>query len=148
MCESQPLYRLQDFSIGHEQVLLTPPCLMDFFLHWCIIHGTPRVNPVCLLSMVTSHLTVTIVKHHLVYPMLGLFPGSFVWVYRLAWCNIPFLPQLRKGLIPTPFAKWLQLHIPSSYSNCKRNLDNLVTFATHHYELLLLLFFENHHFEL
>ena len=48
-CESQPLYGFQDFSMGHEQVLLTPPCLMDFFLHWSIIHGTPCVKPVCLL---------------------------------------------------------------------------------------------------
>ena len=48
-CESLLLCGLQDLSMGHEQVLLTPPCLMDFFLHWCIIHGTPCVKPVCLL---------------------------------------------------------------------------------------------------
>ena len=32
-CESLPLYGLQDLFVGHEQVLLAPPCLMDLFLH-------------------------------------------------------------------------------------------------------------------
>jgi len=32
-CESLPLCGLQDFSLGHKQVLLAPPYLMGFFLH-------------------------------------------------------------------------------------------------------------------
>ena len=38
---------LQDLSMGYEQVLLTSPYLVGFFLHWCIIHGLPRINPAC-----------------------------------------------------------------------------------------------------
>ena len=51
-CESLPLCGLQDLFVGHEQILLTPPCLMGFSLHQCIIQGflvrhpwEPRVNP-------------------------------------------------------------------------------------------------------
>ena len=40
-----------------------------------------------------------------------------------------------KGTRPTPFAKGLQVHTPCSYSNYKRNLDNLTTLAPHHYRL-------------
>ena len=29
-CESLPLCGLQDLFVGHEQILLTPPCLMGF----------------------------------------------------------------------------------------------------------------------
>ena len=59
---SLPLCGLQDLSMGHEQVLLTPPCLMGFSLHQCIIHGSlvrhpwePRVNPAST-SMGTPHV--------------------------------------------------------------------------------------------
>ena len=31
MCDSLPLCGLQDFFVGHEQVLLTPFCLWAFF---------------------------------------------------------------------------------------------------------------------
>ena len=33
MCEFLSLYGLQDLSVNHEQIILTPPYLMGFFLH-------------------------------------------------------------------------------------------------------------------
>ena len=64
MCESLLLYGLQDLFVGHEQVLLTSPCLMGFSLHQHVIHGSrvrhpkePRVNP-ARTSMGTSYVHV------------------------------------------------------------------------------------------
>ena len=46
-CESQPLCGLQDFSMCHEQIILTPPSLMDFFLHCASFMG-PHVSTLCV----------------------------------------------------------------------------------------------------
>ena len=44
-CEFLPFCGLQDLFVGHEQVLLTPPCLMGFSLHQRIIHGSRVCHP-------------------------------------------------------------------------------------------------------
>ena len=82
---SLPLYGLQDLFVGHEQVPLTSPYLMDFSLHQRVIHGSlvchswePRVNP-ARTSMGTPHVHVhgtshhTIIQHHQQYSFVGPF---------------------------------------------------------------------------
>ena len=78
---SLPLYGLQDLFVGHEQVLLTSPCLMGFALHQRVIHGSlirhpwePRVNPACQCPWETriTPLFSTISNIHL----LGFFFSS------------------------------------------------------------------------
>ena len=71
-CESLSLCGLQDLFVGHEQILLTPPCLMGFSLHQCIIHGSlvrhpwePHVN-LARTSIGTPHVHVykNLAPHH------------------------------------------------------------------------------------
>ena len=87
-CESLPFCGLQDLSIGHEQVLLTPLCLMGFSLHQCIIHGSlvhhlweSRVNPT-YTSMGTPHIHVhgNLTPHHYLAPL----------VIFLCWASFSF----------------------------------------------------------
>ena len=87
-CESLPLRDLQDLYVGHEQVLLTPLCLMGFSLHQCIIHGSlvrhlwePRVNPTCT-SIGTPHVHVhgNLTPHHYLAPL----------VIFLCWASFSF----------------------------------------------------------
>ena len=118
---------LQDLFMGHEQVLLASPCLMGLSLHWCIIHGLPRVNLARLLSfMEISHLIICLAPLTIIL---------LCWAFSKIICVgfMTFLVQYTvpapttKGTRPTPFAKGLQVHTPYSHSNCKRNLDNLAT---------------------
>ena len=76
-CESLPLCGFQDLFVGHEQVLLTPPCLMGFSLHQRVIHGSrirhpwePRVNP-ARTSMGTPYVHVhgNLAPHHYLAPL-------------------------------------------------------------------------------
>ena len=77
MCESLPLCGLQDLSVGHEQVLLTPPFLMDLSLNQRVIRGPLidhpwelRVNP-AHTSMETPHDHVhgNLASHHYLAPL-------------------------------------------------------------------------------
>ena len=74
---SLPLYGLQDLSVGHEQVLLTPHCLMGFSLYQLVIHGSlvchpwePHVNP-ARTSIGTPHVHVhrSLASHHYLAPL-------------------------------------------------------------------------------
>ena len=82
---SLPLYGLQELSVGHEQVLLTPPYRMGFSLHQHVIHGSlirhpwePCVNP-ARKSMGTPHVHVhgNLTLHHYFTP-LAIF---ICWVF-------------------------------------------------------------------
>ena len=84
-CESLLLCGFQDLFVGHEQVLLTPPCLIGFSLHQCIIHRSlvrhpwePCVNPT-RTSMGTPHVYVhgNLAPHHYLAP-LAIF---ICWVF-------------------------------------------------------------------
>ena len=84
---SLPLYGLQELSVDHEQVQLTPPCLMGFSLHQRVTHGSlirhpwePRVNP-ARTSMGTPHVYAhahgNLAPHHYLAP-LAIF---LYWVF-------------------------------------------------------------------
>ena len=92
-CESLLLCGLQDLSMGHEQVLLTPPCLMGFSLHQYIIHESlvhhpwePRVNP-ARTSMGTPHVHVhgNLASHHYFAP-LAIF---ICWAFFFSFSSSP-----------------------------------------------------------
>ena len=89
MCESLSLCGLQDLSMDHEQVLLTPPCLMGFSLHQCIIHGSlirhpwePCVNP-AHTSMGTPHVYVhgNLAPHHYLAPLTIFICWAFLFFF-------------------------------------------------------------------
>ena len=68
------------------------------------------------------------------------FVGSFskifcVGFYGLIWCNIPSLLQLQKGLPLLHMQKGSKYTHPRPCSNYEMNLNNIVTFATHHHNL-------------
>ena len=75
----------QKTKMCHEQVLLTPPCLMGFSLHQCIIHGSlvrhswePHVNP-ARTSMGTLHVHVhgNLTPHHYLAPLAIFLRWAF-----------------------------------------------------------------------
>ena len=116
---SLPFYGLQDLFVGHEQVLLTPPCLMSFSLHQCIIHGSlvrhpwePRVI-LARTFMGTPHVYVhgNLTPHHYLAP-LAIF---------LCWAF------LSKIFVCGPFRL--------SLSPLGRDHEHLTTFAAHHHGL-------------
>ena len=83
---SLPFYGFQDLSVGYEQVLLTPPCLMGFSLHQHVIHGSlvchpweSRVNPArpCSREPCITPLFSTISN----IPLLGLFFSFFLFFF-------------------------------------------------------------------
>ena len=91
---SLPFYGLQDFYVDHEQVLLTPPCLMGFLLHQRVIHGSfvrhswePRVNP-AHTSMGIPHVHVhgNLASHHYLAP-LAIFLFFFFFFSRIFVCG-------------------------------------------------------------
>ena len=84
---SRPLY------VGHEQILLTPLCLIGFSLHQCIIHGSlvrhpwePHVNPACTF-MGTPHVHVhgNLAPHHYLAPLVIFFFPRFLCVIHLGF---------------------------------------------------------------
>ena len=100
-CESLPFCGLQDLSIGHEQVLLTPLCLMGFSLHQCIIHGSlirhpwePHVIPT-RTSMGIPHVYVhgNLAPHHYLAPLAIFLCWAFLfflffffsWIFVHVW---------------------------------------------------------------
>ena len=114
---SLPLYGLQDLSVGLEQVLLTPLCLMGFSLHQRIIYGSlichpwePHVNP-AHTSMGTPHIHVhgNLTPHYYLAPLAILF----CWVFFFFVCG-PF----RLSLSPLG-----------------RDHEHLTTFVAHHHGL-------------
>ena len=123
---SLPLYGLQDLFVGHEQVLLTPPCLMGFSLHQCIIHRSlvrhpwePRVN-LARTSMGTPHVYVhgNLASHHYFAPLAiflcwAFFFFSFFFFSRIFVCE--------------PFRLSLSL--------LGRDHEHITTFAAHHHGL-------------
>ena len=119
MCESLLLYGFQDLSVGYEQVLLTPPCLMGFSLYQCIIHRSlvrhpwePRVI-LARTSMGIPHVYVhgNLAPHHYLAP-LAIF---LCWTF------------LSKIFVCEPFRL--------SLSPLGRDHEHLTTFATHHHGL-------------
>ena len=109
----------QDLSMGHEQVLLTPPCLMGFSLHQCIIHGSLVCHPweprviLTRTSMGTLHVYVhgNLAPHNYLAP-LAIF---------LCWAF------LSKIFVCGPFRL--------SLSPLGRDYEHLTTFAAHHHWL-------------
>ena len=84
---SLPFYELQNLFVGHEQVLLTPPYLMGFSLHQCIIYGylvrhpwEPCVNP-ARTSMRTPHVYVhgNLAPHHYLAPLAIFLYWAFLF---------------------------------------------------------------------
>ena len=105
---SLPFYGFQDLSVGYEQVLLTPPCLMGFSLHQHVIHGSlvyhpweSCVNPArpCSREPCITPLFSTISK----IPLLGLFFFFFskIFVYGL----------FRLSLSPLGKGPWTSHHL-------------------------------------
>ena len=89
---SLPLYELQDLCMGHEQVLLIPPCLMGFSFHKRIIHGSlvchpwkPCVNLV-YTSMGTLHVHVhrNLASYHYLAP-LAIY--IYIYIFRIFVCG-------------------------------------------------------------
>ena len=124
----------QKTKMCHEQVLLTPPCLMGFSLHQCIIHGSlvrhswePHVNP-ARTSMGTLHVHVhgNLTPHHYLAP-LAIF---------LCWAFLFFL-FFSRIFVCGPFRL--------SLSPLGRDHEHITTFAAHHhglwYHLLCRAFF-------
>ena len=120
---SLSLYGFQDLFMGHEQVLLTPPCLMDLSLYQRVIHRSlvchpwePRVNP-ARTSMGTPYVHVrgNLAPHHYLAP-LAIF---------LCWAFFSF------------FFSRIFVCRPSrlSLSLLGRDYEHLTTFAAHHHEL-------------
>ena len=118
------LYGLQDLSVGHEQVLLTPPCLMGFSLHQCVIHGSivchpwePCVNPT-RTSMGTPlvHVHGNLAPHH----YLALSAIFLCWAFS-------FLFFFSKIFVCGPFRL--------SLFPLGRDHEHLTTFAAHHHGL-------------
>ena len=108
LCVSLPLYGLQDLSVGLEQVLLTPLCLMGFSLHQRIIYGSlirhpwePRVNP-ARTSMGTPHIHVhgNLASHHYLVP-LAIF---FCWVFFFFF---PSPGSFCVGLLGFLYPRWV-----------------------------------------
>ena len=119
---SLPLYGLQDLFVGHEQVLLTPPCLMGLSLHQRIIHGSlvrhpwePRVNP-AHTSMGIPHVHVhgNLASHHYLAP-LAIF---ICWAFFFFFSRI-FVYGLSR----------------LSLSSLGRDHEHLTTFTAHHHGL-------------
>ena len=94
-CESLLFYEFQDLSMGHEQVLLTPPCLMGFSLHQYIIHESlvrhpwePHVNPTrTFMGIPHVHVHGNLASHHYLAPLAificwALFFFSKIFVCR------------------------------------------------------------------
>ena len=114
---SLPLYKLQNFFVGHEQVLLTPSYLMGFSLHQRVIHRSlvrhswePRVNTAhpCPWEPRITPLFSTISNIHL----LGSF-FFFFFFTRIFMCGL-----FRLSLSPLD-----------------RDHEHLTTFAAHHHGL-------------
>ena len=126
-CESLPFCGLQDLFMDYEQVILASPCLMGLSLHWCIIHGLPRVNLARLLSsMETAHLIICLAPLTIILFCWALFKIVCVgFMTFLVQYTVP--APTTKGTRSAPFAKGFQVHTPHSRSNCERNLDNLAT---------------------
>ena len=91
---SLPLYGLQDLFGGHEQVLLTSPCLMGFSLHQRIIHESlvchswePRVNS-ARTSMGTPHVHVhgNLASHHYLAPLAIFICWAFFFSSPRSLC--------------------------------------------------------------
>ena len=90
-CESLPLYGLQDLFVGHEQVLLTPPCLMGFSLHQRVIHGSrvrhswePRVNPArTSMGTLYVHVHENLTPHHYLAPLAIFLCWAFFFFFFL-----------------------------------------------------------------
>ena len=117
------LYGLQDLFVGHEQVLLTPPCLMGFLLHQRIIHGSlvrhpwePHVNPTrTSMRTLFVHVHGNLAPHHYLAP-LAIF---FCWVF--------FSFFFSRIFVCGPFRL--------SLSPLGRDHEHLITFTTHHHGL-------------
>ena len=116
---SLPLYGLQDLFVGHEQVLLTSPCLMGFSLHQRVIHESlvchswePRVNS-ARTSMGTPHVYAhgNLAPHH----YLALLAIFLCWAF------------LSKIFVCGPFRLSLSL--------LDKDHEHLTTFAAHHHGL-------------
>ena len=107
---SLPFYGLQDLYVDHEQVLLTPPCLMGFLLHQRVIHGSfvrhswePRVNP-AHTSMGIPHVHVhgNLASHHYLAPLA-------IYIFF-------FLRSLCVGCLGFLYPRWIGIMNTSSPS--------------------------------
>ena len=113
--------------MGHEQVLFTPPCLMGFSLHQCIIYGSlvrypwePRVNP-ARTSMGTPHVYVygNLAPHHYLAPLAIFLCWTFLFFLfspgSLCVGHLGFLYTHWVGTIntspPSPHTTWLWYHL-------------------------------------
>ena len=124
---SLPLYGLQNLSMGHEQVLLTPPCLMGLSLHQCIIHGAlvrhpwePRVNP-AHTSMGIPHVHVhgNLASHHYLAPLAIFICWAFFFFFLFfSFSRIFVCGPSRLSLSPLD-----------------RDHEHLTTFTAHHHGL-------------
>ena len=102
------LYGFQELSVGHEQVLLTPPCLMGFSLHQHVIHGSLvrhlwelRVNLACT-SMGTPHVHVhgNLTLHHYFAPLA-------IFIYWVFFFFSPSLGSLCVGHLGFLCPRWI-----------------------------------------
>ena len=133
-CESLFFYGFQDLSMDHEQVLLAPYCLVGFFFSTSAssmgFHILTCMSFYPLWEPRTSPLSSSMGNNTF---LLGFFQYRLCGLYGFVWCNIQSPLQLRKWPIFAPFTKRFQVHTLRSRSNCKRDLDNLSTFALHHH---------------
>ena len=113
-------------SMGHEQVLLTPSCLMGFSLHQCIIHRSlvrhpwePRVN-LARTSMGTPHVYVhgNLASHHYLAPLAIFLCWAFFFFFLFFFSRIFLCGPFRLSLSPLG-----------------RDHEYITTFAAHHHGL-------------
>ena len=86
---SLPLYRFQDLSVGHELVLLTPPCLMGFFTsstHHPWVSHTSSMRTTCQLRThihenPNVHVHENLASHHYLAPLAIFLLFVFVFVF-------------------------------------------------------------------
>ena len=125
---SLPLYRFQDLSVGHELVLLTPPCLMGFFTsstHHPWVSHTSSMRTTCQLRThihenPNVHVHENLTSHHYLAPLaiFLLFVFCFFFVF-LFFCF--------KIFVCGPFKAFF---VPVG-----RDHEHLTTFTTHHHGL-------------
>ena len=127
MCESLPLCRLHNLSIGHEQVLLAPPCVMVFPFTSASFMGLHVSTPHVFYPLWEPHTSSLsgIIGNNI--PLLAFFQDRLCGLDSLTWCNILSPLQLGKGHallhlwkdfkythpIPTPTAKGTSITLPS-----------------------------------